>query len=254
MLSSVKTDKQRIAQTFGKAAVHYDHHANIQRYSGNKLMDLARHDSGNIVLDAGCGTGYFSQKWKQQGKFVIALDLSHSMLQVAKQQQRADGYLQSDIEHCAIAPQSVDIVFSNLAMQWCDDLSGAIKTLMNTVNVKGALYFSTLTTLTLQEVRDAWQSLDRHPHVNPFLSFHDIEKACCGFHCQFSTETVIEQYDSLHALFASLKGVGANFVQGDRQKGLMTRQKFRALEKVWKTDSGKYLLTYQIVIGKISHG
>ena len=40
------------------------------------------------------------------------------MLQVAKQQQRADGYLQSDIEHCAIAPQSVDIVFSNLAMQW----------------------------------------------------------------------------------------------------------------------------------------
>lgn len=254
MHSLVKTDKQRIAQTFGKAAVHYDNHANIQRYSGNKLMDLARHDSGNIVLDAGCGTGYFSQKWKQQGKFVIALDLSHRMLQVAKQQQRADGYLQSDIEHCAITSQSVDIVFSNLAMQWCDDLSVAINSLMKAVNKKGALYFSTLTTLTLQEVRDAWQSLDKHPHVNPFLSLHDIEKACRGFHCQFSIETVTEQYDSLHALFTSLKGVGANFVQGDRQKGLMTRQKFRALEKVWKTELGKYLLTYQIVIGKISHG
>ncbi|NBM56436.1 malonyl-ACP O-methyltransferase BioC [Proteus sp. G2669] len=253
MHSLVKTDKQRIAQTFGKAAVHYDNHANIQRYSGNKLMDLARHDSGNIVLDAGCGTGYFSQKWKQQGKFVIALDLSHRMLQVAKQQQRADGYLQSDIEHCAITSQSVDIVFSNLAMQWCDDLSVAINSLMKAVNKKGALYFSTLTTLTLQEVRDAWQSLDKHPHVNPFLSLHDIEKACRGFHCQFSIETVTEQYDSLHALFASLKGVGANFVQGDRQKGLMTRQKFRALEKVWKIELGKYLLTYQIVIGKISH-
>lgn len=253
MHSLVKTDKQRIAQTFGKAAVHYDNHANIQRYSGNKLMDLARHDSGNIVLDAGCGTGYFSQKWKQQGKFVIALDLSHRMLQVAKQQQRADGYLQSDIEHCAITSQSVDIVFSNLAMQWCDDLSVAINSLMKAVNKKGALYFSTLTTLTLQEVRDAWQSLDKHPHVNPFLSLHDIEKACRGFHCQFSIETVTEQYDSLHALFASLKGVGANFVQGDRQKGLMTRQKFRALEKVWKTELGKYLLTYQIVIGKTSH-
>ncbi|EST59394.1 malonyl-ACP O-methyltransferase BioC [Proteus hauseri] len=253
MLSSVKTDKQRIAQTFGKAAVHYDNHANIQRYSGNKLMDLARHDSGNIVLDAGCGTGYFSQKWKQQGKFVIALDLSHTMLQVAKQQQRADGYLQSDIEHCAMAPQSVDIVFSNLAMQWCDDLSGAIKTLMNTVNVKGALYFSTLATSTLQEVREAWQSLDQHPHVNPFLSLHEIEKACCGFHYQLSLETVTERYDSLQSLFASLKGVGANFVQGDRQKGLMTRQKFRALDHVWKKEFGKYLLTYQIIIGRVSH-
>ncbi|SUC22673.1 biotin synthesis protein BioC [Proteus vulgaris] len=254
MHSLVKTDKQRIAQTFGKAAIHYDNHANIQRYSGNKLMDLARYDCGNIVLDAGCGTGYFSQKWKQRGCFVIALDLSHKMLQVAKQQQRANDYLQSDIEHCAIMPQSVDIVFSNLAMQWCDDLSVAINSLMNVVNKTGALYFSTLATLTLQEVRDAWQFIDNHPHVNPFLSIHDIEKACCGFHCQFSTETVTEHYDSLHALFASLKGVGANFVQGDRQKGLMTRQKFRALEKVWKTDSGKYVLTYQIVIGKISHG
>ena len=66
-----------------------------------------------------------------------------------------------------------------------EDLSGAIKTLMNTVNVKGALYFSTLTTLTLQEVRDAWQSLDKHPHVNPFLSLHDIEKACRGFIVNF---------------------------------------------------------------------
>lgn len=254
MLSSVKTDKQRIAQTFGKAAIHYDNHANIQRYSGNKLMDLARHDSGNIVLDAGCGTGYFSQKWKQQGRFVIALDLSHSMLQMAKQQQRADGYLQSDIEHCAITPHSVDIVFSNLAMQWCDDLSAAINTLMKTVNKKGALYFSTLATLTLQEVREAWQLIDTYPHVNPFLSPPEIEKACVGFQCQFSTEIVTEHYDSLPALFASLKGVGANFVQGDRQKGLMTRQKLRELDKVWKTELGKYLLTYQIVIGKISHG
>ncbi|WP_193016830.1 malonyl-ACP O-methyltransferase BioC [Proteus sp. FME41] len=254
MISSIKTDKQRIAQTFGKAAIHYDNHANIQRYSGNRLMDLARHDSGNIVLDAGCGTGYFSQKWKQQGRFVIALDLSHSMLQMAKQQQRADGYLQSDIEHCAITPHSVDIVFSNLAMQWCDDLSVAIHTLMKTVNKKGTLYFSTLATLTLQEVRDAWQSIDTYPHVNPFLSPSEIEKACVGFLCQFSTEIVTEYYDSLPALFTSLKGVGANFVQGDRHKGLMTRQKLRALDKVWKTESGKYLLTYQIIIGKISHG
>lgn len=185
MHSLVKTDKQRIAQTFGKAAVHYDNHANIQRYSGNKLMDLARYDSGKIVLDAGCGTGYFSQKWKQQGKFVIALDLSHTMLQVAKQQQRADGYLQSDIEHCAITPQSVDIVFSNLAMQWCDDLSVAINSLMKAVNKKGALYFSTLTTLTLQEVREAWLSLDQHPHVNPFYRFTILRKRVVAFIANF---------------------------------------------------------------------
>ncbi|EPQ4129019.1 malonyl-ACP O-methyltransferase BioC [Proteus mirabilis] len=255
MVSSIKTDKQQIAQCFSKAASHYDHHASIQRYSGDKLMYLARHQAGDRVLDAGCGTGYFSQKWRQQGRFVIALDLSHAMLQVARQQQRANCYLQSDIEHCAITPHSIDIVFSNLAMQWCDDLAIAVNSLMSVVNPQGALYFSTLATSTLQEVRDAWQFLDNHQHVNPFLSYQQIEQACSGFQYQFVTEKVTEQYASLPELFASLKGVGANFVQGERSKGLMTRQKLRQLEQVWrKTDSGKYLLTYELVIGKISHG
>ena len=254
MVSSVKTDKQRLAQTFGKAAKHYDDYALIQRYSGEQLMDLADNDLGNIVLDAGCGTGYFSQKWKLKGKYVIALDLSPQMLQVAQQKQRASSYLLSDIEHCAIGDKSVDIIFSNLAMQWCDNLPAAIKTLMRTLSTSGSLYFSTLSTSSLQEVRDAWQSLDDYSHINPFLSFHEIEKACAGFKTELITENIIEQYDSLSDLFASLKGVGANHLQGERQKGLMTRHKYRELEKMWKKELGKYLLTYQLVIGKISHG
>lgn len=140
-------------------------------------------------------------------------------------------------------------------MQWCDDLTIAVNSLMSVVNPQGALYFSTLATSTLQEVRDAWQFLDNHQHVNPFLSYQQIEQACSGFQYQFVTEKVTEQYASLPELFASLKGVGANFVQGELPKGLMTRQKLRQLEQVWrKTDSGKYLLTYELVIGKISHG
>ena len=254
MASSVKTDKQRLAQTFGKAAQYYDDYALIQRYSGEQLMELANNELGCIVLDAGCGTGYFSQQWRQRGKYVIALDLSHQMLRVAQSQQRANSYLLSDIEHCAIQDKSIDIVFSNLAMQWCDNLPAAIKRLMRTLHSSGSLYFSTLGTSTLQEVRDAWQSIDDHSHINPFLSFNEIEKACTGFKIQLFTENVTEQYDSLNELFASLKGVGANYLQGGRQKGLMTRQKYRELEKRWKTESGKYLLTYQLVIGKLSHG
>lgn len=254
MLSSIKTDKQRIAHLFGKAAQHYDNYANIQRYSGHKLMDWAQQTAGHWVLDAGCGTGYFSEKWKQQGKGVIALDLSHAMLQLAKQQQRADFYLQSDIEHCAIAPNSMDMVFSNLALQWCDNLSLAIKTLMQTLQLDGALYFSTLAAATMQEVRTAWQPIDKYAHANPFLSLQQIKMACLDFHSQLDTETVIERYDSLSQLFASLKGVGANFVQGQRQQGLMTKQKLQQLENQWPTEAGQYLLTYQLVRGKISHG
>ncbi len=44
-------------------------------------------------------------------------------------------------------------------------------------------------------------------------------------------------------------------MQGERPKRINDTPKLRQLEQVWrKTDSGKYLLTYELVIGKISHG
>lgn len=36
------------------------------------------------ILDAGCGTGYFSDVFQQQGAEVTALDLSSGMLEVAR--------------------------------------------------------------------------------------------------------------------------------------------------------------------------
>ena len=55
--------------------------------------------------------------------------------------------------------------------------------------------------------------------------------------------------------FYLIKRVRREFCAGERPKGLMTRQKLRQLEQVWrKTDSGKIYFTYELVIGKISHG
>lgn len=126
-LPPLNVDKQAIAAAFSRAAESYDSAANLQRETGHRLVQLGQQHTGFVVLDAGCGTGHFSQHWRLLGKRVIALDLAAGMLDYARQQQVADDYLLGDIEHIPLPDQSVDICFSNLAVQWCSDLGAGIE-------------------------------------------------------------------------------------------------------------------------------
>ncbi|MFP3632215.1 methyltransferase domain-containing protein, partial [Burkholderia sp. SIMBA_045] len=81
---TLRVDKQAVARAFGRAASHYDAHAALQRLSGDALLALAPAQSGLQLLDAGCGTGWYSRLWRERGKQVTALDLSPQMLQQAR--------------------------------------------------------------------------------------------------------------------------------------------------------------------------
>ena len=95
-LSRNTQEKAKIASAFGRAASRYDSLASYQQNSGKQLLSLLE-SLGVIetpmfskqVLDAGCGTGFFSQIIKQTGAHVTALDLSAGMLDVARNKQSA---------------------------------------------------------------------------------------------------------------------------------------------------------------------
>lgn len=140
-LPPLNVDKQAIAAAFSRAAESYDSAANLQRETGHRLVQLGQQHTGFVVLDAGCGTGHFSQHWRLLGKRVIALDLAAGMLDYARQQQVADDYLLGDIEHIPLPDQSVDICFSNLAVQWCSDLGAALSEFYRVTRPAGSSYF-----------------------------------------------------------------------------------------------------------------
>lgn len=53
-------DKKPIGDAFGRAAQTYDRHAAFQRDVGERLLSKMPEDlSDKVVLDLGCGTGYF---------------------------------------------------------------------------------------------------------------------------------------------------------------------------------------------------
>ncbi|WP_130834460.1 malonyl-ACP O-methyltransferase BioC [[Erwinia] mediterraneensis] len=245
-------NKQAVAQAFGRAASHYNQHADLQRHSGAALLALAPPQPGPQLLDAGCGTGWFSHLWRQRGHQVTALDLSAAMLQQARQQQSADRYLLGDIDALPVASASMDLVWSNLAVQWSSNLRIALQQFARVTRPGGTVLFSTLTAGSLQELHDAWRYLDAHPHANRFLSAEQIRAACGDLDVRLQQQTVTLHFADALSAMRSLKGIGATHLHQGRDNTILTRQRLAQLEQHWARDAQGCRLSYQLMYGVIT--
>lgn len=251
-------EKHKIATAFSRAAKQYDAIANYQQATGNQLLTQLitvlsgeQRTSPLHILDAGCGTGYFSQKLTQQGYQVTALDLSVGMLDVAQAKSAADRYLCADMEAIPLEDQSVDVVFSNLAVQWCPDMTRVLSELYRVTKRGGIVAFSTLGENSLAELSMAWKALDDAPHVNTFLSFQQMNDSCGMWRNQLSLQKDTLYFSGITELLHSLKGIGATHLTAGRKTGLMTRQRLQQLAIAYPTTEQGLPLTYQTVFGVI---
>ncbi|MDU6435027.1 MAG: methyltransferase domain-containing protein [Pantoea sp.] len=213
-------NKGAVARAFGRAAGHYEQHAELQRRCGDALLALAPPvASSGDLLDAGCGTGWYSRLWQQRGQRVVALDLSPQMLQQARSLDAASSYLAGDIDALPLANQSVDMLFSTL-------LAGS-----------------------LQEVHDAWRPLGAGEHANRFLTEAQVRAAGAGLNLRFIRQTQVMHFPSALSAMRSLKGIGATHLHQGRDGTPLTRQRLTQLEALWPRDAQGYRLTYQLLFG-----
>ncbi|MCD9537156.1 malonyl-ACP O-methyltransferase BioC [Photobacterium carnosum] len=261
---SANTNKQAITNAFGRAAANYDKSAAFQRQVGHQLLALipiqqVTHSKASVI-DIGCGTGYFSDELQQQGFEVTAADLSAQMLLQA--QQRCGShcqYLHTDAENIVMANDSYDIAFSNLALQWCDDLSIPLRELQRVVRSDGAILFTTLVEGSLNELKHAWSQIDDKPHVNGFKSLQRIkaEIAQSGLTIDsLECKPITVYYPTAMKLMKDLKGIGATHLQQQRQSGLIGRQTFIELEHAYdnyRLDNGLLPATYQVCFGVLKN-
>lgn len=246
------SNKQAIAAAFSRAANQYDCAARLQRYAGEKLLQLYPiKESANIILDAGCGTGYFSRKIATSQNHVIALDLSSEMLNLARQNKSAQSYLIGDIERLPFPSQYFDLIYSNLALQWCD-LSSALRELYRVVRPGGCVLFSSLYQGSLHELAYAWAQIDNRQHINAFLPLTSFYS--CGFDNEITFHHEKKQllYPDLYSLLKELKGVGATHLQQGRKEGLMGRGVLQRLTDNYPTISGQFPLSYHLIYGQIT--
>lgn len=100
---------------------------------------------GMAVLDLGCGYGWHCQYAADQGAAkVLGIDLSEKMLEQAERRNR-NGKIR--YRHCGIEayeyPESVwDIVVSNLALHYIEDLEQAFRNVWRTLRPGGTFLFN----------------------------------------------------------------------------------------------------------------
>ena len=245
----IQVDKKALAQAFGRAAKQYDHFAAFQRIVGEQLMAHCDWHKPGLLVDAGAGSGWFSRYFREQGHCVTAFDLSHGMLQQAVEQHSADHYVRGDLEAFPFLEQSVDYLWSNLALQWCSDFQQTLTQLQRSLTAQGKLAISTLAAGSLPEIELVWQRLGRSAPINRWPNAESLLASAESLGLTAWTAPIVCHFSSpLDALW-SLKGIGASHLHAGRQSGLGGRAFFHQLADHWPRDEQGYRLTYQIVFG-----
>jgi malonyl-CoA O-methyltransferase len=263
-------DKHQVRLTFDRAADTYDDFAALQYEVADRLLE--RLDVINIdirtVLDVGCGTGYCTRalnKYFKRAK-IIGLDLAPAMINRASQQHgrwRKGIYLVGDAESLPIQSNSVDLVFSNLALQWCDP-DVVFSEFARILRPGGTILFSTFGPNTLQELRQAWFEVNDRPHVHDFVDMHDLGDALMRaglVEPVMDRENLVLDYADVTAVMKDLKGVGAHNVAPGRARGLSGKSTFTKFKTAYEAlaRNGRIPATYDAIYGhawagQIAHG
>ena len=262
-MSLTPLDKDAMRRSFGRAAQGYDQFAVLQREIESRLLErieFSRFEPA-VVLDLGCGTGSGSRALA--GRFrqasVVALDWAPAMLAMAGEGVAIDesGGLQrlcADMHTLPLAGRSVDMIFSNLALQWSYDLPAIFSGFRRVMKPDAMLVFTCFGPDTLYELKQAWRAGDDFPHVNDHPDMHDIgdEMMAAGFREPvMDAERVTLEYPDVMSLMRELKGVGEHNVASDRFRGLTGKGHLQGLLEAYEEFSrnGRYPASYEVIYG-----
>ncbi len=255
-------DKKKVAKSFSRASSSYEDVAVVQQ--AVLVEHLERLSFSKIepkkILDLGSGTGTGSQELikKYKKSRIVAVDIAQGMLKEHKRRlgrfrNRTD-LLCADIDLLPIKDQSIDLIFSNLAIQWSNNIDKLFKEFNRVMQTGGLLSFSTVGPDTLKELRDAWNTIDAGVHIHDFLDMHEIGDVLIsnGFSSPvLDVERYTLTYPNLKSLLIDLKLLGTTNASTDRKKGMIGRNTLANLTEAYEEQrvDGQLPLTYEIVYG-----
>ena len=256
----MRIDVARVRRAFSRAAPAYDAIATLQHQVEAELLDRLDllKEAPQRILDVGAGPGRASAAMRKRfpKSEVIALDLALPMLREAK--SRAGWWkpfrrVCGDARALPIADQGVDLIFSSLCLQWCEDLEAVFDEFRRVLRPGGWLLCSTFGPGTLTELRQSWAAVDDDPHVNVFIDMHDVgdRLLAAGFRDPMLD---VEQYELRYSdpklLMRELKGIGAGNADAERARGLTGKRKLATMLAAYegfRGADGRYPASYEVV-------
>jgi malonyl-CoA O-methyltransferase len=257
----VQLDQRAVRRNFGQAADSYDAAAALQATVRTELLDRAavllsgRAAPVRTILDLGAGTGAalpdLRARWPDAQ--LLALDAALPMAQRAAARlpqpgriarllggaTRAAAAVCADAARLPLADGSVDLVFSNLMLQWCDPPDAVLREIRRVLKPDGVVVLSTFGPDTLRELRVAWAQVDDGPHVSRFVDMHDLGDACVRAGLQepvLDVDRLRTRHEDPMALLRHLKAIGARNAAVGRGSHLTGRGRLQAMCAAYPRD------------------
>jgi malonyl-CoA O-methyltransferase len=227
------------------------------------------------LLDAGCGAGaqipllyarypnahYIGQD-HNAGLLTLAQQAAHtsyphgwrSWVGRLRGDPPATSWIQQDLAQTGLDPESLDLVWSNLAMHWHPAPHEVLQEWGRIIRPNGLVFFSCFGPATMQELRQALSTAGLNTSTPSFVDMHDfgdllIEK---GFADPVMDQEVLTlTYATPEKLLHDVKNLGGNPALG--RKGSLTTRQWRqrlldALEQQRRPD-GRIHLTIEVAYG-----
>ena len=267
-------DGALLRHRFDRAAKSYAGAAVVQREVGNRLLE--RFDVMRIapetILDVGCGPGTHTAALSARFPEALVTAVDHAPLMVARAVPPASGLLArwaglgkrprirglvSDMSALPLPREHADVLWSNFALQWANDLPALLAEWNRVLKIGGAIMFTAPGPDTLIELRRALVKAgeDADSRVQRFADLHDIGDML--IHAGFADpvmdmEVITLEYASATALWRDIKAQAAVNSMQTRPRGLLTPRKLRAIEaaldSVRKAD-GPIRISVEVIYG-----
>ncbi|XP_026685214.1 arginine-hydroxylase NDUFAF5, mitochondrial [Diaphorina citri] len=169
----------------------------------------------------GCGRGHVSKNIQASSvEKLIMCDNCESILSQAEPPEDTEVIYEKkfvDEEHLPFAENSVDLLISNLALHWVNNLPGCFQQVLKCLRQDGVFLASIFGGETLYELRSAVHlaEMERRggvaSHISPFTQIRDVGSLLtrAGFNMlTIDVDEIVIHYPSMFELMWDLKGMG----------------------------------------------
>lgn len=246
---------------FAAAAATYDAVAVLGREVGRQMeerLDYLTLQPARIA-DIGCATGdgILALARRYPRAQAIAVDYALPMLATLRQRVpkmarllgRGPQPVNADVNALPLASGSLDLIWSNLMLQWLDDPLPALRELHRCLRVDGVLMFATLGPDTVRELRQAAQKVGAGDTARRFIDMHDWGDMllAAGFSDPvMDMEMIRFNYPSPRHFLAHQRQIGVR----DSLLGQRSWRDWRRLFSAWERDGENFPITFEIVYGQ----
>ncbi len=260
--------RKLLIRAFSRAAATYDTHAVLQREVADRLlnhMEFTRFKPRR-VLDIGCGTGYLMLKLRKRFRraSIYGLDIAGEMLKKTRASSKRTlsfgpkkGFVQGDAVYLPFRDESIDLVCSNLTLQWVVDPGAMLSEMRRILAPGGLILFSTFGRRTLAELRQSLAEIapERAGLVLPFPDVTSLGNSLMELPVELpvtDTDLFTLSYPDVLALVRELKGLGASSSAiNNRPGGLYGRALLNALDNIYgkshRMEDGRIRASFEVL-------